>query len=120
MNIEFHRAGEVKIAEILSEDILIREVQDALDLMSDCSYQGASRIILHESNIASDFFELRTGLAGEILQKFSNYRVKLAIIGDFSKYSSGSLKDFIFESNKQRHVNFVRSLDDAMVALSGK
>jgi hypothetical protein len=119
MKIEFHPVGEIKIAEILSDDILIREVQDALDLMADCRYQGAWRIILYENNIVPDFFELHTGLAGEILQKFSNYQVKLAIIGNFSKYSSMSLKDFIFESKRQRHVNFVRTLDEAMKALSG-
>ena len=41
-------------------------------------------------------------MAGEILQKFSNYRVRLAIVGDFTPYSSKSIKDFIYESNKKR------------------
>jgi len=57
-------------------------------------------------------------LAGEILQKFSNYRVRLAIVGDFSTFTSKSIKDFIYESNKGRHINFVSSLDEAIKVLS--
>jgi len=39
---------------------------------------------LNKSAICDDFFDLSTGLAGEILQKFVNYHVKIAIVGDFS------------------------------------
>jgi len=120
MKIELHQAGEMKVAEILSEEILIREVQDALDLMADCGYQGARRIILYEGSLLPDFFDLKSGLAGEILQKFSNYQVKLAIIGDYSQYSSKSLKDLIFESNRQQQISFVGSLDEALNVLVKK
>jgi len=52
------------------------------------------------------------------LQKFSTYNGRLAIIGDFSKYDSKSLKDFIFESNKGRRVNFVGTTDEARIVLT--
>ena len=107
-----------QIAEITSDDILISVTQDALDLMANCRYQGAGKIIVQEKHLHPDFFNLKTRLAGEILQKFSNYNVRLAIIGDFSKYQSKSLQDFIFESNKHKHINFVSSLDEAIEKLS--
>jgi len=107
----------IRIAEIISDKIEISNVQDALDLMVDCDYQGARKIILHERNIFPDFFDLKTGLAGEILQKFSNYYVELAIVGDFSKYSSKNLQDFIYESNKVGRINFVSSVQEAKEAL---
>jgi hypothetical protein len=53
-------------------------------------------------------------MAGEILQKFSNYRIKLAIVGDFSKYTKKSIRDFIRESNNTGHINFVGTLDEAL------
>jgi hypothetical protein len=106
------------IAEIIADEILITETQDALDIMGDVTYNGSSRIIMHEKNITPDFFDLKTGIAGDILQKFSTYGVRLAIVGDFSKYSSKSLRDFIFESNNYRHVNFVGSLNEAIKRLS--
>ncbi|WP_245598686.1 DUF4180 domain-containing protein [Sporocytophaga myxococcoides] len=76
--------------------------------------------MLYEKNITSTFFDLSSGLAGEILQKFSNYRIKLAIIGDFTAYPSKSLKDFMYESNKLGNINFVNSREDAQIKLSGK
>ncbi|MFC0183272.1 protein of unknown function [Pseudarcicella hirudinis] len=118
MKIELAEINNTGIAEIISDNIEINNTQEALDIMANCSYQGADGIILHEKNLIPDFFDLKTGLAGEILQKFSNYRVKLAIVGEFSKYQSKSLKDFIYESNKSGRVYFVNSVTEAKQNLS--
>lgn len=103
-----------KIAEVLSESIVIAKIEDGLNLMADIYYQGFDAIILHEENITRAFFDLKTGIAGEILQKFSNYRMRLAIVGDFSTYKSKSFNDFLHESNKNGQINFVRSLEEAV------
>jgi len=110
----------IDIARVISDNVEINSIQDALDLMADCSYQGARKIIIHESNVIPDFFDLKTGIAGDMLQKFSTYNVELAIIGDFSKYPGKSLKDFIYESNKAGKINFVNSIDHAIEALTSK
>ena len=110
MQINIQRINGTPTAEILSDKLVITTAQDALDLIGNCSYQGADKIILHKKNITEDFFDLKTGLAGEVLQKFSNYRMQLVIVGDFSQYASKSLKDFILESNKGKLVNFVESV----------
>lgn len=115
--IEFVHIDGIKIARVISDETLIRNTQDAVDLMGDCWYNGAVGIIMNEKNIVADFFDLKTGIAGDILQKFSNYNVRLAIVGDFDKYKSKSIKDFIFESNKHRHINFVSSVDEAQERL---
>lgn len=113
MNIEITNHADVFIAELIAENVIINEVQDALDIMANAAYSGATKLILHEKNITPDFFDLKTRIAGDILQKFSNYNMPLAIVGDFSKYTSKSLRDFIYESNKGRAVNFVSSVDEA-------
>lgn len=120
MQINTFSINGISIAEIVSEDLIINEVQDGLDLMAECSYNGNDAIIMYEAQIIPDFFDLKTGIAGEILQKFSNYDMRLAIIGDFTKYTSKSLRDFIYESNKTRRVNFVGSLQEATERLCGK
>jgi hypothetical protein len=61
---------------------------------------------------------MKTGIVGEILQKFSNFRVRLAIIGNFEKYESKSIKDFIFDSNKNRQINFVDSFETGLSKFS--
>jgi hypothetical protein len=117
MKIEIKQVNGINLAEIVSDNILIKETQDALDLMADSGYHGSSKIIIHEKNITPDFFDLKTGIAGEILQKFSTYNIQLAIIGDYSKFSSKSLKDFIFESNKYGRINFVNTTEEAINSL---
>lgn len=56
--------------------------------------------------MTDDFFILSTGIAGEILQKFINYHLKIAIVGDYSRYTSKPLKDFIYESNNGNSILF--------------
>ncbi|MCP2044981.1 DUF4180 domain-containing protein [Pontibacter sp. HSC-36F09] len=114
MKIETHSINDTKIAEVTSEDRIINSMEDGVDLLGSLYFQGFDRIIIHEKNITPDFFELKNGMAGEILQKFSNYRVRLAVVGDFSKYTRQSVQDFIYESNKGKQVNFVSSLKEAL------
>jgi len=118
MEINFIHINSIGIAEVVSDKILIKNTQDALDIMADCSYQGYRKMIIHEKNFTPEFFDLKTRIAGDILQKFTNYQLELAIVGDFSKYSSKSLKDFIFESNKAGKINFVSTIEEAKAALT--
>jgi Domain of unknown function (DUF4180) len=117
MEIKTHQINKINIAEVISEDIVIANFQDGLDLLGDLYFQGFDKIILQEKNITPDFFDLKTGIAGEILQKFSNYQVRLAIVGDFSKYQSKSIKEFIFESNKLGQINFVETKTEALISI---
>jgi hypothetical protein len=118
MKIEIIDWQGVSMAEVQSDSLVVNDTQDALDLMAEVSYLGSSRMILHEKNIHPSFFDLKTRLAGDILQKFSQYRVKLAIVGDFSKYTSKSLRDFIYESNRLGHICFTDSLEEAKSKLA--
>ncbi len=114
MKIEILIVNSQKIAEIVSDSIVIGSLQDAVDLLGECYFMGATTIIVNEENIVKDFFLLKTGIAGEILQKFSNYRIRLAIIGNFKKYTSKSLKDFISESNNSGQIIFVSTKEEAI------
>ena len=87
--------------------------------MGDLWGQDVNELIVHERNVAPAFFDLRTGLAGETLQKCSNYGLRLALVGDFGRYPSASLQAFIRESNRGRVVCFVNTVDEALDALSG-
>ncbi|MFA6984095.1 MAG: DUF4180 domain-containing protein, partial [Sedimentibacter sp.] len=73
--------------------------------------------ILNKSAICEEFFDLKTKLAGDILQKFVNYHVKIAIVGDFSVYTSKSLRDFIYESNKGKTIFFLQDEKQAIEKL---
>ena len=68
--------------------------------------------------LGEDFFVLSTGIAGEILQKFINYHVKAAMFGDYSRYTSKPLRDFIYESNNGKDFFFTASKEEAVERLA--
>ena len=113
-----HQTDGLTFLEIRSEEQFINNVQDVPDLLGELYGQYYDGIILYEMNITPDFFDLQTKLACEILQKFSNYRIRLVIVGDWSKYTSRSLEAFICESNRGKTVNFSSSPTEAVKLLS--
>ena len=97
----------------------IADADTALDVaMSAKCETDCERLIFDKTAFAESFFILSSGLAGEILQKFVNYRLKVAIVGDYSHYTSKPLHDFIRESNRGRDVFFVSTIEDAVELLA--
>lgn len=119
MNLRMTELNGLNIAVVLSDTALITDVQSAMDLMVTIRYETAcDRIAISKNAVTDDFFILSTRLAGEVLQKFVNYHMKLAVFGDFSGYTSKPLKDFIYESNKGRSFFFVSTEEEAIEHLS--
>ncbi|MEZ4970940.1 MAG: DUF4180 domain-containing protein [Flavobacteriaceae bacterium] len=114
MEIKEHIQNDIRVAEVISKEMIIKGTDDALELMGNMYYQGFDKIIIDQKNITPDFFDLKNKMAGDILQKFSNHRMGLAIIGDFTTITNKSLKDFIYESNKGKQVNFLSSVNEAL------
>jgi hypothetical protein len=116
--IKYHLINDNRvIAELTDESFVIKEAQDALDLIMSTGTHECSRFIIYKKNLHDDFFNLPSGLAGDILQKFSNYRIKLAVIGDFSGFRSKNLNDFFRESNRTGHILFLESIEEALTRL---
>lgn len=108
----------IKIAIVIGEEKVITDTQSALDLLATVSYETeANRIVINKENIVDSFFVLSTGLAGEIPQKFVTYNTKVAIYGDFTKYTSKPLKDFIYESNRGDDIFFLPTQEEAIERL---
>ncbi|MYW67726.1 DUF4180 domain-containing protein [Streptomyces sp. SID8379] len=85
----------------------------ALDLIGDAGYRGARWVAVPVERCGDDFFRLRTRVAGDIVQKFANYRMGLAVLGDVSGYveASAALADFVRESNRGRQLWFLPDAD---------
>ncbi len=115
MNIEYVKENGRDIAVVSGDAAEAATVQAALDLAMTAKYEaGAERIAIDKRVLGEDFFILSTGVAGEILQKFVNYHVRAAVFGDYSHYTSKPLRDFIYESNKGKHVFFAASREEAL------
>ena len=69
----------------------------------------AGGLVLDESQLGPDFFDLRTGLAGAVFQKFTNYRARLAIVvADESAYGS-RFSELMYEHRTHKQVRFFAS-----------
>ncbi|MCW3117520.1 MAG: hypothetical protein JWM28_1602 [Chitinophagaceae bacterium] len=117
MTIITYISQQIKIAEVISDDIVIQASKGSLDSLGNI-YQDFNKIIIHDRNITPEFFNLKNEIVAEMLQRFSHYRVRLAIIGDFKKFPGKSTAEFIYESNKRKVVNFVSPQPEAIKPLS--
>jgi len=103
---------------VIDDSVTINKVQDILDLMAtEIFLNNSGALVINKESLSEDFFDLKTRFAGDVLQKFSNYNMKLAIVGDFSVYKSKALHEFIYECNKGTMIFWVESLDKAIEVL---
>lgn len=118
---EFIREDKNGVGYVIVESAekVITDTESALDLLVNANYTaGTKNIVISKKLVVEDFFILSTGLAGEILQKFVDYGGRIAIYGDWSRYTSKPLKDFMYESNKGRDVFFACTLDESVEMLT--
>ncbi len=111
--------GGLQILDCPAEGPPIRYAQ-AVDLIGDAMGAEADWVMIPAARLGDDFFDLRTGVAGEVVQKFVTYQLRLAIVGDISTHvaRSDALRDFVRESNRGVHVWFVGSLDELETRLA--
>lgn len=104
---------------VIDPSQIIDSTLDVLDLMAAARYSGGCEaMVVYKESLGEDFFDLKTRFAGDVLQKFSNYRFKLAIVGDYGVYHSKALRDFIYECNNGHLVFFKSSLEEALDSLT--
>lgn len=90
---------------------VIATERDALDLVG-AAFAGARVVAVPAARLDPSFFALGTRFAGEVMQKFVNYRLTLAVIGDISDHlaASSALRALVQESNRSGHIWFLPDL----------
>ena len=101
---------------------IVRDGDGARDLIEEAMNHRASMIVVPVTRLDPAFFELRSGLAGEVLQKAMNYGYKFAVVGDISALvaASDALRDFVIESNRGREIFFfpdMQTLEERIATL---
>ena len=95
MNVETISHLDVRIIECMSQ---ISRVDDAVDLVTACIEHG-SRLLLLEARVLSDsFFDLRTRVAGELVQKLQSYGVRTAGVFPVDREYPDRFKEFLVEA----------------------
>lgn len=92
----------------------IADARAAADLIGEAAFSGATVLALPVARLDPAFFSLASGLAGEIAQKATNYRLRLAVIGDIQAHlqRSSALRDWVRECGDGRAVLFVADRDE--------
>lgn len=92
----------------------IENAPSATDVIGEALGERAELVAIPTERLAPEFFDLKTGVAGDIAQKFVNYQVRLAIVGDISDRveASNSLRDWVAESNQGAALWFCPTFDN--------
>lgn len=111
MNIHILTKNNLKIVHILELEYIISESQQFLDLITTLGYEHDTNYYAIEKYLlAPKFFDLTSGLAGDIMQKCMIYGIKVQVIGDYSHIESKAFKDLMYECNQQGNFTFVNEL----------
>jgi uncharacterized protein DUF4180 len=102
---------ERKILVASDSGISIRTSSDISDALGACI--GAEGLILTEQDLAREFFDLRSGLAGELFQKFINYKLRVAIVLPDTGAYGERFGELAYEHTSHSMIRFVRSTDEA-------
>ncbi|MET9320214.1 DUF4180 domain-containing protein [Streptomyces sp. NPDC003038] len=112
---------DVPVLMCAAEGEVIGGDRDVTDLVGNAMYQGVQWVVIPTGRLDEAFFRLRTRVAGDIIQKFANYRVGLVVLGDITPYTqaSSALRDFVRECNRGRQTWFLADVEELRERLKG-
>ena len=114
LSTKFYELHGVRVLECVPDGAKLRTYSDAVDLIGKTFENRATLIVIPVECLDDEFFQLKTRIAGELNQKFVQYRRRLVIVGDISGFlaQSSALRAFVNESNRGKEVWFLASLED--------
>ncbi len=114
--------GQQRCLVVDGDGPIVRDAEGGRQLVEEAMGERASVVAVSVSRLDPAFFELRSRIAGEVIQKVLNYGYKFAVVGDISAHiaASDALRDFVVESNRGHDILFVpdmEALADRVAAL---
>ncbi|MDM5277493.1 DUF4180 domain-containing protein [Paenibacillus taichungensis] len=113
MNYKINENGTKKYIEVIFAESPFSTEEDAVDLVALCKENESNLLLLHSQAISEDFFKLRTGVAGQMIQKWINYHIKTAAVIPKEMVNQGRFKEMALESKKSNHFRMFETRDDA-------
>lgn len=111
--------GGTRVLLFASTGPLLASPGDSNDFIGEAWSVSADLLAIPIERLGPDVLNLRTRVGGEIFQKFANYRLRCAIVGDISAAleGSGALRDFVREANDGPALWFVPDIDQLRARL---
>ena len=87
---------------------------DPAAVLTGCVESGARAVLLDENVLPAEFFDLSTGVAGELLHKLTTYRIRLAGVVPDPSVHSAPFQDFLREANRGGQFRFFSTRSEAI------
>jgi PadR family transcriptional regulator, regulatory protein AphA len=113
MNYRRVENNQIIYVECLPDDCLLKSESQALDLIAACDEYETHRLLIHKQSLPDEFFNLRTRLAGNVLQKFANYKLRVALVIGVEQAKEGRFGDMVIEANRGNQFRFFNEPDQA-------
>jgi len=114
MDINVIRIAEQQYLAGIPGKKLIQTEDDIRQILELCYENNTNRVLLYTENFSDQFFDLSSGEAGMILQKFSNYSVKVAAVLKLDEVPhSHKFEELVVELNWGNQFHFFDDLEQA-------
>ena len=97
--------------------VTVRSVADIADALGGSL--APRGLVLAEEDLGPEFYDLRTGLAGELFQKVVNYRGRLAIVVRDPRAYGDRFGELAYEHRRHTAVRFFEDRVQALRWLEG-
>ncbi len=113
MNTRTVMNGEQVYVECLADGGQLDSEAAALELVGVCWAAGVKRLLIHGASLPAEFFDLKTGLAGAVLLKLSNYGIRCALLLTPGQAGSGRFYEMALEANRGDALHIAYERQDA-------
>ncbi|GAB4144177.1 MAG: hypothetical protein Fur0021_00540 [Candidatus Promineifilaceae bacterium] len=90
---------------------------DPTKVVRSCIESGAHALLLDKAALPPHFFDLSSGMAGELLHKLSVYRMRMAAVVSDPSAHSANFQAFVREANKGNQFRFFSTRQEAVAWL---
>lgn len=118
MEFELKHYKDVAYAACLPEGGPMLAEADSLDAVAFCGENDAPRLLLRADDLPDAFYQLRTGLAGALMLKFTNYRVRVALLLPAEQANQGRFGEMVSEINRGNQFRVFQAEQEALVWLT--
>jgi hypothetical protein len=119
MRLEFHEHNGQRIGEAAADSPSLGAEFSAMDLVEVCFNNRVKRVLLSASNLGSTFFDLKSRMAGEALEKWRQYRLRVAVVLPPDTETSTKFRELMTEENKRSYIHFCATRNEALDWLAG-
>jgi hypothetical protein len=109
---------EARVVVASEIDLRIQSIRDVSDALG--AVYGADGLLLTESNLSPEFFDLRSGIAGELFQKFTNYQIHLALVVKSLEVYGDRFGELAFEHRGHKLIRFFDAVEPAKLWLTNQ